>query len=615
MWLVLATLTAAIVLFVSERMRVDLVALCVVAALLLSGVLTAEEAVAGFAHPVVLTIAALFVVGGAVLQTGLADRIARRILRVAGGSEAPLVAVIMLSVALLSAFMSDTGTVAVLLPAIVGLAGASQLPPSRLLIPLAYGSLLGGATTLIGTAPNLIASGALRLEGLPAFGFFSFTPIGLALLGGGIAFMLVAGRRLLPSHATRSDLQRVARPSELVQLYRLPDNLYRMRVRKTSELAGRTIAASGLRPGWRLNVLRILRPTPDAPAQPAADHAPAGYAALEPAPETTIEEGDWLVVQGEGQEVGDAAAALNLAVIPAHPADPKSLVSQEVGVAEVLLPPRSELLGKTIVETRFGSVYQLTVLGLRRPGVDAPLDLKHTELRFGDTLLVQGTWEAILKLRASRHDFVVMGEPESLAGAPYRRRAPVALAILLAMLGLMVADLLPVLTASLLAALAMVLSGCLTLDEAYESVDWKSIVLIAGMLPMSTAMEKVELVQVAAGGFTEHLGGFGPLAVLAGLFLLTSAFTQVLSNTATTVLIAPIALAAARTMGLAPQAYLMGVAIAASMAFASPVASPVNTLVMGAGSYRFRDYLRVGLPMIALALAISLLLLPVLFPL
>jgi di/tricarboxylate transporter len=247
--------------------------------------------------------------------------------------------------------------------------------------------------------------------------------------------------------------------------------------------------------------------------------------------------------------------------------------------------------------------------------LDDELDLKTTSLRFGDSLLVQGPWENILGLRQRRRDFVILGQPEEMIGAPARRKAPIALLILAGMLVLLVTNTLPVAAASMLAGLAMILTGCLTIDDAYAAVDWKSIVLIAGMLPMSTALEKVGLVELAASGLTDVFSGMSPLVVMGSLFLLTSMFTQVLSNTATTVLIAPIALAAAQNLGLRPYAYLMAVAIAASMAFASPVASPTNTLVMGAGNYRFSDYIKVGLPLILLTLLISILVLPIVWPL
>lgn len=291
------------------------------------------------------------------------------------------------------------------------------------------------------------------------------------------------------------------------------------------------------------------------------------------------------------------------------------MITQEVGIAEVLLPPRSSLVGKTLVETRFGTLHKLTVLGINRPASDEELDLKATRLRFGDVLLVQGPWDHILGLRKKRRDFVVMGEPEAMMGAPARHKAPVALLILTGLKVLLLTNVISVAAASLAAALAVVLAGCLTMDEAYQSVDWRSVVLIAGMIPMSIALEKAGLVNLVAQGMVNTLGLMGPRAVLAGLFVVTSVLTQVLSNTATTVLIAPIALAAAQKLVVQPYAFLMAVAIAASMAFASPVASPVNTLVMGAGNYRFADYARVGVPLLVVALIVAVLFLPMLWPL
>jgi len=585
---------------------------------MLTGLLTVEEAVSGFANPAVLTIASLFIIGGAVMQTGLAGAIGRRILSVAGTSPARLTVVIMLAVALLSGFMSDTGTVAVLLPAIVSLAAGAGIAASRLLIPLSYGALLGGAMTLIGTPPNIIVSDILRESGLEPFGFFSYTPIGAVILIAGILFMVLLGRRLLPDYRPPQQVQRVETPEELVEIYRLPENLYRLRVRQSSNLVGRTLEQADLRNRFNLNVLEIRRPPPPRPVARLGETRLVlqneGYVSPGLGPEVSLQPQDVLLVQGSANDVTHAAASLNLGVQPAGMEEGTGLISEEVGVAEVLLPPRSSLVGQNIVESRFGTLFNLTVLGLRRPGESDGLPLKETRLQFGDTLLVQGPWRNILALRDRPRDFVVMGQPEEMLGPPARAKAPLAMLILAGMLAVMITNALPIAAASMLAALLMILTGCLTIDDAYEAVDWKSVVLIAGMLPMSIALEKVGLVNRIAEGFTAGLGGYGPLVVMGGLFLMTSLFTQVISNTATTVLIAPIALAAAAQLDVRPYALMMAVAIAASMAFATPVASPVNTLVMGAGHYRFSDYIKVGVPMILIALAASLVILPLLFP-
>lgn len=618
MWIALGILAIAIVLFVTEWLRVDVVAIGVMVALMLSGLLTTGEALSGFSNSAVLTIAALFIVGGAVTQTGLADLVGQRILSVAGTSEVRLIAVIMGAVALLSGLMSDTGTVAVLLPAIVSLAARAELNPSRLLIPLSFGALLGGATTLIGTPPNLIVSDLLREKGLAAFTFFDYTPIGVVLFVGGLLFMLSVGRLLLPDRKRVQDLQRVETPEELVDLYRLPDNLFRLRVRRGSPLIGQTVTQGDLGRAFHISVLEIQRP-----AQPRSLITVGGQRLTlqpdsmkrMPRASTPIAIDDVLLVQGKGSDVSHAAAHWNLALQPVDVEDKQNLIDYEAGIAEILLPPRSSLVGKTLVETKFGSTYKLTVLAINRASGAGDINLKETHLQAGDTLLVQGTWRNIVSLKNRRRDFVVMGEPEAMAGAPARRKAPLALLIVGGMLVLMVANVVSVVGAAMAAALAMILLGCVTIDEAYEAVDWKSIVLIAGMLPMSIALEKVGLVDLSAGALIDLLGDLGPLAVLGGLFLLTSAFTQVLSNTATTVLVAPIALAAAGQLGVQPYAFLMAVAVASSMAFASPVASPVNTLVMAAGKYQFRDYVKIGAPLILITLILSLVFLPILWPL
>ncbi|MDT8306952.1 MAG: SLC13 family permease [Anaerolineae bacterium] len=627
MGIVLAILIAAIILFVTELIRVDVVALGVVVLLMVSGVLTTEEALSGFSNPAVLTIAGLFVVGGAVLQTGLAGIIGRRILAVAGTDERRLTVVLMAAVALLSGFMSDTGTVAVLLPAIIILARSADLAPSRLLIPLAFGSLLGGASTLIGTPPNIIVSDLLRSEGLQPFSFFSFTPMGLVLLVVGITYMLFAGRRLLPDRRVRLEGQRIESPEELIDRYRLPQNMFRLRVRRTSPLVGETLASVGFGEHYNVTVLGILRRV-----EPRARFRLAGVGAqrrngartagpdrrsVEVDAAAVLQVDDLLVVQGDGNDVGYLAASWNLGVQRAMPEDEEALIDEEAGVAELILPSRSALLGHSLVDLRFGQQYGLTVLDVQRPGEPddgARPDFKERELQFGDTLLVQGPWKNIIALKEKRRDFIVTGQPEAMLAAPNRSKAGIAFAILATMIVLMVLDLFPIATLALLAALAMVLTRCLTMDEAYEAINWQSVVLVAGMLPMSIALQNVGLVDVAAQALVGTLGTIAPQAVVAGLFLLTSLFTQVLSNTATTVVIAPIALAAARDLGIQPHAFLMAVAIAASMAFASPVASPVNTLVMGAGNYRFGDYARVGLPLIFLMLLASVLVLPLLFP-
>ncbi len=619
MWITIFILSGAILLFVTEWLQVDLVALGVVISLMLTKILTPEEALAGFSSPIVITVAALFIVGGAVMETGLADTISQKIIKFAGKSSFKLLILIMGTVALLSGFISDTGTVAVMAPAIISISRKRNINPSKLLIPLSFGSLLGGAMTLIGTPPNIVVSDLLLENGFSPFQFFDFTPIGLTLLISGILFLGSTSRWLLPDHKSKIELQRVDSPEELVQVYKLPQDLYRLRVRIQSQLIGKTIQQIDLRGTYEVTVLEILRSRevrsrsrgPEILLNLLEDES----LSIKPSPETLIQANDILVCQGKINDISHAAASLQLGLQPAEAEDQKALVNNEVGVAEILLPPRSRLIGKTLVSAHFGRLYQLTVLGINRPGINGNLSLKETELQFGDILFVQGAWKNIHALTNQRRDFVVVGQPEAIKGSPMRSKMILSALILAGMLILLITNWLPLATTALLAAFLMVISGCLKMKDAYNSVDWRSIILIAGMLPMATALQKTGLVQVGTDWMASTLGGLGDLPTLAALFLITSLFTQVISNTATTVLIAPIAFSLAIRLGYQPQAFLMLVAIAASTAFASPVASPVNTLVMGSGNYRFSDYLKVGIPLIFISMAITIFLLPLLWPL
>ena len=618
MTITLVILTAAIILFVTEWLRVDVVALLVLLALVLTGVLTTEEAVAGFSSTAVLSIGFLFVVGGAVFQTGLAATIGEHILRIAGTSERRLLVVLMVAVALLSGLISSTGVVALMLPAVVSLASHARIPVSRLLMPLSFSALLGGATTLIGTPPNIIASDALKAAGYAPFEFFSFTPMGLAFIVTGVVLMLLVGHKLLPQRKVDNLIQRMETPEELFSLYELPRNLFRLRVRKKSPLAGNALGEI-LREERRMNIVSVNRVSRTRPVDALTVRFNGErYETLShPTLDTVLQPDDVLIANGNLTEITQAAARWNLAVMSNRPVIEGDVITNELGIAEVLLRPRSSILGQTLPEVRFGSVHNVTVLNIRRPGHDAPLDLKTTPLKFGDMLLVQGKWKDIFALKSLRHDFIVMGEPEAAQMGAFSRpeRAPFALIILLGMVVALVLNLMTLTVAAMVAAVAVVLSGCLTMDEAYESVDWKSLILIAGMLPMSTALVNVGLVDLIAGVFTQTLGAVGPLAVIAGLFWLTAVLTQVLSNTATALLIAPVALATAQQTGASPHAALMVVAVAASMAFVTPIASPVNTLVMTAGNYRFSDYARLGMLMLVAAFVVTMLLLPLLWPL
>jgi len=618
--LVYGILLAAIVLFVSERLRLDVVALLALLALSITGILTPDEALAGFADPVVIMIAALFVVGDGLFQTGVAQAMGRLPARLAGDSEVRLLVVIMILVAVLSGFMSSTGTVAVMLPVVMGLAWGRDISPSKLLIPLSVASLLGGMLTLIGTAPNIVVSNHLEAMGREPFGLFTFTPIGIVMVVIGIAFMAVFGRRLLPDRPSPGKPARLEdTPSidEMAESWELRPQLFRIRLTEACPFAGCTLADADLPGTLGLTVLEIQEEATDAPPPRTPRLRPGraerGPEAVPAVADTVLEVDHTLLVQGSADGVARLVGRGHAVLLEEGvEGDPTGV---ETGIAEVLLTPRSRLLGRTLKELRFRDRYELSVAGIKRLGEPLEGDIRDTELRFGDMLLVQGPWTKIRLLQGERRDFVVAMAPREMGSALQPLdRAPAAVAIMVGMMILLTLGILPTVTAILVAAVAMVLAGCVTVQDAYRSVNWESVVLIAGILPMATALEKTGGMQLIVDALGQQMEGAGPLVLLVVLFVLTSALSQVISNTATAVLLAPIAFQLALGIGAAPEPFMMTIAVAASTAFATPVASPVNTLVLGPGGYRFGDFFKVGVALQFLVLIASILVIPFFFP-
>ena len=591
-----------VVLFTSEKLPLDLTGLLALLALYLSGSVTAEEALSGFSNPVVVTLAALFVVGGALFRTGVAARFGGWLATHGGSGEGRLLVMVMASAALLSAFMSSTGTVAILIPAVVGVARKAGMAPTRLLMPLAYGCLIGGMLTLVGTAPNLVVQEALTDAGLEPFGFFSFTPIGLSVLVLGIAYMKFLGLKILPKPGAENAGDEPLTSRDLALDYHWKGRLFRVTLHPNCSLVGQTVGQLSLRSRLGINILGL---------QPNAEES----APLEDVvSETRLEGGCILHLHGEPEEVQKLLETEGLERMP-ELSDYTPDVVGDHGLAEVLLTPRSRLIGKTLAESRFQERYNVTVISLKRVGKLLKNKDVH-RLRFGDTLLVSGRLKSLVGLKTERDSFVVTGMPEESQEVGFRyNKAWVAVLLAVAMLVLLTFGILPSAMAVLLVAAAAVLTGCLSSEDAYRSISWQSLILIACMLPMAQALEKSGGVQFVAGLMNEHLGPLGPRFVMAGLFLLCSLFSQFISNTATTVIVAPIALEAASQAGLAPHAFLMAVSVAASCAFGTPVASPVNLLVMEPGRYRFMDFVKVGLPLQLLVMVASMLLLPLFFPL
>ncbi|TVR97849.1 MAG: SLC13 family permease [Rhodospirillales bacterium] len=602
---VFGLLAAAIVLFASDRVRLDVVAVMVVLALAISGILSGREAVAGFGEPIVLIIGGLFVVGEGLFRTGVAYAVGQWMMGLAGSDWNKLLVLVMLVVAALSAFVTSTGAVAIFIPIAFALAAKAGHAPSRLLIPIAFASLIGGMLTLIGTPPNIVVTTALSREGLEPFHFFSFTPIGALVLVVGVAYMLLIGQRLLPEDRTGgvpspAD-QRTMR--DFAEAYGLIGKVHRFRIKRDSPLAGKTIADVRLRTRYGVTVAAIERQSRLVDVvKPALVN-------------TDIEVRDILYVTGDAAAAEAFAESERLEPLPLEERAIR-LVQRELGFAEVLLTPESEVAGHSVRHARFRERHGLSVLGVRRKGRAIGPVLADTRLEFGDSLLVAGSWHDIRTLQGQAKEFLVLDVPAEIKEvAPNRRRAPYAILVTLGMLLLLTFEVVDNVTGILLAAVAMVLSRCVSMEEAYKAINWQSLVLIAGMLPMATALEKTGGMELIIDGLVAAVGSYGPMALLAGLFVITSVFSQFVSNTATTVLVAPIAIGAAQTMGVSPHAVLMAVAIAASTAFATPVASPVNTLVLGPGNYRFNDFVKVGVPLQVLALIVAMLAVPVFFPL
>jgi di/tricarboxylate transporter len=772
--IVFATVAVAVFLFISERIRVDVVALMVLVSLALTSLITPAEALSGFSNAAVVTVWAMLILSGGLARTGVAGLVGRPLLRLAGHSEARLIGLIVLTAGTLSGFMNSVGVAALMLPVVVDLAHRTGRPPSRLLMPLAFGSLLGGLTTLIGTPPNLLISEAMRQYGLEPFGMFDYTPAGVAVLLAGSAFLVLAGRHLLPARDIRalSDREAVDGPD----FFGLRDRLFVVRVPVGSGLAGKTLAQSRLGAALGVNVVGILRQDHSHLAPTAATVLQAGdrlvvegrldrllalggrvpllveedrltteqllsaeiglyemtlgadssllgktlegigfrkrYGAivlalrrgeqvvrtnldevplqrgdillvqatsgqiealrdepdlvvvgrgiareyrleerlmavrvpddsplvgktlvesrlgdafglgvmgivregtthLMPAVEERLMAGDRLLVKGRSEDVVALDALPGLEVDPQPPPGLETLESAQVGLAEVVLSPRTTLAGKNLREIHFREKYGLSVLALWREGRPYRTDLRDMALRFGDALLLYGPRQK-LKVLGAEPDFLVLSE--AAQEAPRLERAPLALAVMAAVLVPAIAGWMPLPVTALLGVVLMVLTGCLTMNEAYRAIEWQAVFLIAGMLPLGIALERTGAARLVAEGMVALIGAAGPLVVMAGLFLLAALASQVMPNAAVAVLLAPIAYSTAQGLGVSPYPLMMAVAVSSSAAFLSPVGHPANVLVMGPGGYRFSDYFRVGLPLVLVVLVVVMAAVPLLWP-
>ena len=584
MWITIAILAVAIIFFVTGKVRSDLVALCALLALLVFQILTPEEGLSGFSNSTVIMMVGLFIVGGGIFQTGLAKMISSKILKLAGKSELRLFLLVVLTTACIGAFVSNTGTVALMLPIVVSMAAIANANPSRLLMPLAFASSMGGMMTLIGTPPNLIISDTLADAGFDRLSFFTFLPVGLVCVAVGIIALLPLSKWFL-TKKRKSDSTSDSGKSldELVNEYGLTVNLFRVRIDGNSEVAGKTMGSLNLRSKYGLNILEIRRQ--DSGVQNRFMRTVKQYSS----PDTVLEADDVLYLSGQQSQVRQFAADCGLTLLDDHSTEDSgnSLDFYDIGIAEVLLMSSSRMNNHTVREAGFRDKFNVNVLGIRRKKEYLLHDLADVKMHEGDVLLVQGGWRDIARLSNEDEDWVVLGQPlEEAAKVTLDYKAPIAALIMVLMVVMMVFDFIPVapVTAVLIAAVLMVITGCVrSMEAAYKTINWQTIVLFAAMMPMSLALEKTGVSSLISDTLVKSIGGFGPLALLAGIYFTTSVMTLFISNTVTALLMAPIALQSAIQIGVSPVPFMFAVSVAASMCFASPFSTPPNALVMSAG--------------------------------
>jgi len=598
---VFALVVLAGIAMASGRVRMDMAAFLVVLALGLSGILDPSEALAGFSDPVVLTIASLLIVGEALARTGVASGIGSWVIRLAGSSENRTLLLLMISSAILSSIMSSTAVVAIFIPVAVNIAHATGMSRSRILLPMAYAVIIGGMMTLLATAPNLVVSGALQKAGFEPLAFFSFTPIGAAVLIVAIVYVMLMSRFLFPKAKKKGGSQTLVGIRELAERYGLVGGLHRIDIPAQSKLVGKVLSETGLGSKYGVRILGVER----------TERFVARVIGA-PSADLRIREGDVLIVQAHGTDFVRCIKDFDLNVQPMRERQSKVMI-RDVGVAEVLIPPESSLKGKSLRESKFRSRYQLEVIGVRRTNqvVEDDLDKR---LRVGDTLLVLGPWPRIQHLQSDAGDFVVLTLPSEVSVvAPARKRAPIAVAAVVAMVVFSALNIVPVVYVVMATAVVMVLTRCLTMQDAYRCMHWSAVFLIAGMLPIADALQKTGGVDLIVGWLMQQFGGFGPMVMMGALFLATAVLGGLLSSSPTAVLMAPVAISIATAMGVEPYAFVMAVAIAASSAYISPISSPVGTLVMEPGGYRYMDFVKAGVPLLILTWIVAMTVIPLLF--
>ena len=618
MTITLSILIITVAMFIWGRVRADIVALTALAALLVFGILTPSEALAGFSSPIVIMMIGLFVVGGAIMQTGLAKLTGNKLMALSRGNETITFLLVMLVTSFIGAFVSNTGTVALMMPIIVSLAAASGMQSSRFLMPLAFAGSLGGMLTLIGTPPNLVIDEVLTEAGYQPLAFFSFFPVGLIVIAIGIIVLMPLSKIFLSKKQNGKKKDKAKSLDDLVDEYQLLDNLHRYIVPSkrygaadenggVMDIVGKTLKDLSIQKKYGVSIIEIrnekkskLGLVKDVNQNMAKSSS-------------TISVHDILYILGDEEKIEKFAHDYGLRKMKDVKID-----FYDLGLTEIVVMPTSNFAGLRIGEANLRKRFGINVLGVKRGEEYITDNLIAAKLHVGDMLLVQGEWTNLAHLTSDTSNWVVLDQPEKTADKVLLDyKAPVAAAIMLLMVAMMVFDFIPVapVTAVIIAGLLTVFAGCFrNVEAAYKTINWESIVLIAAMMPMSTALEKTGASALVSQTLVDSLGSMGPTALLAGIYFTTSLMTMFISNTATAVLMVPIALVAAQQVGVSPYSFLFAVTLGASMCFASPFSTPPNALVMKAGGYSFMDYVKVGLPLQIIIGVVMTFVLPLLFP-
>ena len=588
--LTLAIIVGALIIFGTEKLRVDVVALLVLLTVGLTGLIGPKEVFAGFSNSAVITVWAVYIVSGGLFKTGVADLLGKFIYRLSGTNEIRLIAVIMLTCGIMSAFMNNVGATAMLLPAVVSVAKQTKIPVSKLLIPLSFSSLMGGGLTLIGTPANILATSIVSDNGLPTFGFFDFTLIGLIVFGTGIFYMIFIGRHLLPVRQA---------PSEGQVKSELRTYISEVRVLPDGKLAGCSLFESRLGADYDLTVIAIVR---------------GRKTITRLRRNTRIQPDDILLIEGSAEKLLNARKELGLATAneSKRHAELDKLSEEDIGIVEATLAPRSSMARRSLRSLNFRERYGYTVLAIRRQGEMITKRLRSVRLQFGDDLLLQGPRHRMSELQ-EKNDFLVL-EPLEIPESR-RRKMPIAVGLMLMVIGLVLFAGLDISIAMVTGAVGMVITRCLRMDEAYESIDWRTVFLVAGMLPLGTAMESTGTARYIADFMLNAIGGWGPIAALGGIYLLAALITQPMSNAAAMVLVVPIALDTDMSLGANHLTFTLAVVIGGVTSFLTPVGHKANVLVFGPGGYKFFDYARVGALLTVFIFIATMITLPILFPL